>query len=102
MSMHPLLKDGDSVQVKPLSQKEKFDIEVGTIVLLEHNNELIVHRLVDSHDSFYVEKGDRNGSRRNISQEDVIGVVDYRKRNGKINKIKLPLYWKIKRLLRKR
>jgi len=99
-SMLPVLRDGDLVSVSPIAREDVKNIVVGTIVLLEHNNELVVHRLVGSHNSFLEERGDRNGKIKRIDFSDVIGIVNKRKRNGKEKRIGLPLVWKLRSLLK--
>lgn len=86
-SMEPTLKEGDQVQVEPV---EAEDIKVGDIVVFECNKVLGCHRILGrfkKDDKFYFwEKGDNSSSLGYISQDKVIGRVNYFVKNNKFRR----------------
>lgn len=82
-SMLPVFAKGDAVLIKKVNQSELDDIEVGDIVAIFYNKEIIVHRVVsiEKTETGYAVRtqGDNNASMDawTTSGEDVYGRVEH-------------------------
>ncbi len=80
-SMSPKIKKGDIVILKRVSNAEKEKIKKGEILVYNHENIIIVHRVIKviNNDGkvSYITKGDYNNARDSwiVKESDVVGVV---------------------------
>lgn len=84
-SMEKTISKGDVVIVRKLKQSELNKLKVKKHILVyNHDNKIIVHRLVKIQEiggkTFYITKGDNNLTKDsyNIKPKDVIGVVSFK------------------------
>ncbi len=83
-SMSPNIAKGDVVIVKKLQGTELYNIEEGDILVYNHDNKIIVHRVVkitntDGELSFKT-KGDNNNTSDSwqVKEDEVIGIVKFK------------------------
>ena len=85
-SMEPTLKEGDEVMAMPVKPE---DIKTGEIIVFG-NNVLGCHRVLGRFKKdgklYFWEKGDNHGVLRFISEDDIIGKVQYLIAKGKFKK----------------
>lgn len=82
-SMSPFIKDGDVLTICP--ERRNF-IGKGDIVAYHHQrlNKIVIHRIVEKKNSFYMLKGDNTTGINNLVYEkDILGRVSGIERNGK-------------------
>lgn len=75
MSMAPLIKEGDLVEARTIDR----EIQVGDIVLLEHEGHLICHRVYEMFaDENYRTKGDNNKLPDSIisHRKNILALID--------------------------
>jgi signal peptidase I len=82
-SMVPTLDKGDAVIVRKLTKDDLDSLQIGDIIVYEHDNKLIVHRLVAIKKAYgatvYNTKGDNNNAQDawDINSADIKGLVRY-------------------------
>ena len=93
-SMRPSIRRGDVVIVERLTPRAQERLDVGEVLVFEHDNRIIVHRIVriieaDGNRYFYTQ-GDNNETEDGhpITEEDIIGRTNFR-----ILFIGLPTVW---------
>ncbi len=74
-SMHPTFSKGDII----IYQKEKNNLNIGTIIVFENKNKTIIHRLIADEGTIYKTKGDNNKNvdNINISKKDIKGIYKF-------------------------
>jgi hypothetical protein len=97
--MAPLLRTGDTVRVQPRNYTLQTPPTPGSLVLLERDGELVVHRIVAVHGDRWLERGDRHGPRRSVAPEALLGVVDRRRRGERQRPLRPPLRYRLRNLL---
>ncbi len=99
--MNPVLRSGDFIQVTPRRNFAYTVKNTGILVLLlpGYTESPVVHRLVCIDHNHLFEKGDSSKSIHLVYRENIIGEVTHRKRSGKISKLRIPLKWRVLRLL---
>lgn len=83
-SMHPFIRDGDILKVKPV---EVSEIKLGDVVFYRTERRIVAHRVIkktfNNGKAFLVTKGDSSPSSDNpVYPEDLLGKVVTVKRNG--------------------
>lgn len=93
-SMQTLIKRGDVVIVKKLSNEDIYNLKVNEIVQYKYESHVVVHRIVkvidNNGDRLFITKGDYNDTpdKKPVTPEQIIGVV-----NIKIPLIGYPAVW---------
>lgn len=83
-SMSPKIEKGDIVILKAISRSELGEIKKGDILVHNHDNKIIVHRVVKilnvNGKTNFITKGDHNDTKDSwvIKETDVIGVVKFK------------------------
>ena len=83
-SMRPTINEGDVIIVRRLNDEEISDLREGDVLVFNHDDSMIAHRIVRkvrlNNEYFFYTKGDNNTSEDGypIEAEDVIGRVSYR------------------------
>ena len=77
-SMEPIIYTGDAVVLSKV--KEDTELKVDDIVAYEEGDKIIVHRIIEIKDDYYITKGDNNNTRdkRNIKREEIKGKFMFR------------------------
>ena len=74
-SMDPVIDFGsNAIEITPRSME---DIHVGDIISFKHENDNIIHRVIEKHGNYVITKGDNNPSKDpfNVYFEDITGIV---------------------------
>lgn len=83
-SMSPKIDKGDVVIVKKLKDSELYDIKKGDILVYNHDDRIIVHRvnkIINSNGQInFRTKGDNNSTADSwqVNEDDVIGIVKFK------------------------
>ena len=77
-SMEPIIYTGDAVVLSKV--KEDTELKVDDIVAYEEGDKIIVHRIIEIKDDYYITKGDNNNTRdkRDIKREEIKGKFMFR------------------------
>ncbi len=90
-SMTPIIRKGDVVIVKKLKKSELNEIKKGSVLIFNHDNKIIVHRVVKilniDEKKYFITKGDNNDTNDSwvVKESEVIGIT-----NIKIRYIGIP------------
>lgn len=93
-SMEPVYYRGDAILFEKLSRNELDEITEGVILVFEHNNTYVTHRVVEIKEEnkkrIYQTKGDNNKDNDKflVYEEDVVGIVKLR-----LKYVGLPTIW---------
>jgi len=106
-SMKPLISEGCTVTVCPLSSPQ--ELLIGDIALFVRNSALVAHRIIGSYRTaesiFFQEKGDNNFYPGMVSRNDIIGkvikidtgsgIIDLSRWYWRCANLLLGYYWKL-------
>lgn len=87
-SMSPAIEKGDVIVLKSMKNEEARKIKKGDVLVYNHDNKIIVHRVIKKSNNgetiSFKTKGDYNNAKDSwtVKQEDVIGIVKFRIRWG--------------------
>lgn len=93
-SMEPVYYRGDAVLFEKINKKELDRVVEGTILVFEHNNTYVTHRVVEIKEEnkkrIYQTKGDNNAENDHflVYEDDVVGIVRLR-----LKYVGLPTIW---------
>ena len=83
-SMSPAIEKGDVIVLKSMKNEEARKIKKGDVLVYNHDNKIIVHRVIKKSNNgetiSFKTKGDYNNAKDSwtVEQEDVIGIVKFR------------------------
>lgn len=83
-SMSPAIEKGDVIVLKSMKNEEARKIKKGDVLVYNHDNKIIVHRVIKKNNNgetiSFKTKGDYNNAKDSwtVKQEDVIGIVKIR------------------------
>ena len=83
-SMSPAIEKGDVIILKGMKNEEARKIKKGDVLVYNHDNKIIVHRVIKKSNNgetiSFKTKGDYNNAKDSwtVKQEDVIGIVKFR------------------------
>ena len=83
-SMHPAIDKGDVIVLRKYKESEFDKIKKGDVLVHNHDNKIIVHRVVKilniNGKTNFITKGDNNDSKDGwiIKEDDVIGIVKFK------------------------
>ncbi len=83
-SMSPAIEKGDVIILKSMKNEEVRKIKKGDVLVYNHDNKIIVHRVIKKSNNgetiSFKTKGDYNNAKDSwtVKQEDVIGIVKFR------------------------
>ncbi len=83
-SMSPAIEKGDVIILKSMKNEETRKIKKGDVLVYNHDNKIIVHRVIKKSNNgetiSFKTKGDYNNAKDSwtVKQEDVIGIVKFR------------------------
>ena len=83
-SMSPAIEKGDVIVLKVMKNEEARKIKKGDVLVYNHDNKIIVHRVIKKSNNgetiSFKTKGDYNNAKDSwtVKQEDVIGIVKFR------------------------
>ena len=83
-SMSPAIEKGDVIILKSMKNEETRKIKKGDVLVYNHDNKIIVHRVIKKSNNgktiSFKTKGDYNNTKDSwtVKQEDVIGIVKFR------------------------
>lgn len=83
-SMSPAIEKGDVIVLKSMKNEEARKIKKGDVLVYNHDNKIIVHRVIKKNNNgetiSFKTKGDYNNAKDSwtVKQEDVIGIVKFR------------------------
>lgn len=83
-SMSPAIEKGDVIVLKSMKNEEARKIKKGDVLVYNHDNKIIVHRVIKKSNNgetiSFKTKGDYNNTKDSwtVKQEDVIGIVKIR------------------------
>lgn len=83
-SMSPAIEKGDVIVLKSMKNEEARKIKKGDVLVYNHDNKIIVHRVMKKSNNgetiSFKTKGDYNNAKDSwtVKQEDVIGIVKFR------------------------
>lgn len=83
-SMSPAIEKGDVIILKAMKNEEARKIKKGDVLVYNHDNKIIVHRVIKKSNNgetiSFKTKGDYNNAKDSwtVKQEDVIGIVKFR------------------------
>lgn len=83
-SMSPAIEKGDVIILKSMKNEEARKIKKGDVLVYNHDNKIIVHRVIKKSNNgetiSFKTKGDYNNAKDSwtVKQEDVIGIVKIR------------------------
>lgn len=83
-SMSPTIEKGDVIILKSMKNEEARKIKKGDVLVYNHDNKIIVHRVIKKSNNgetiSFKTKGDYNNAKDSwiVKQEDVIGIVKFR------------------------
>lgn len=83
-SMSPAIEKGDVIVLKGMKNEEARKIKKGDVLVYNHDNKIIVHRVIKKSNNgetiSFKTKGDYNNAKDSwtVKQEDVIGIVKFR------------------------
>lgn len=83
-SMSPAIEKGDVIILKGMKNEEARKIKNGDVLVYNHDNKIIVHRVIKKSNNgetiSFKTKGDYNNAKDSwtVKQEDVIGIVKFR------------------------
>lgn len=83
-SMSPAIEKGDVIILKGMKNEETRKIKKGDVLVYNHDNKIIVHRIIKKSNNgetiSFKTKGDYNNAKDSwtVKQEDVIGIVKFR------------------------
>ena len=83
-SMSPAIEKGDVIVLKSMKNEEARKIKKGDVLVYNHDNKIIVHRVIKKSNNgetiSFKTKGDYNNAKDSwtVKQEDVIGIVKFR------------------------
>lgn len=83
-SMSPAIEKGDVIVLKSMKNEEVRKIKKGDVLVYNHDNKIIVHRVIKKNNNgetiSFKTKGDYNNAKDSwtVKQEDVIGIVKIR------------------------
>lgn len=83
-SMSPAIEKGDVIVLKSMKNEEARKIKKGDVLVYNHDNKIIVHRVIKKSNNgetiSFKTKGDYNNAKDSwtVKQEDVIGIVKIR------------------------
>ncbi len=83
-SMHPAIDKGDVIVLRKYKESEFDKIKKGDVLVHNHDNKIIVHRVVEilnvNGKTNFITKGDNNDSKDGwiIKEDDVIGIVKFK------------------------
>ena len=83
-SMSPAIEKGDVIILKGMKNEEVRKIKKGDVLVYNHDNKIIVHRVIKKSNNgktiSFKTKGDYNNTKDSwtVKQEDVIGIVKFR------------------------
>jgi len=83
-SMSPAIEKGDVIVLKAMKNEEARKIKKGDVLVYNHDNKIIVHRVIKKSNNgetiSFKTKGDYNNAKDSwtVKQEDVIGIVKFR------------------------
>ena len=83
-SMSPAIEKGDVIVLKSMKNEEARKIKKGDVLVYNHDNKIIVHRVIKKSNNgktiSFKTKGDYNNTKDSwtVKQEDVIGIVKFR------------------------
>ena len=83
-SMSPAIEKGDVIILKGMKNEEARKIKKGDVLVYNHDNKIIVHRVIKKSNNgktiSFKTKGDYNNTKDSwtVKQEDVIGIVKFR------------------------
>lgn len=83
-SMSPAIEKGDVIILKGMKNEETRKIKKGDVLVYNHDNKIIVHRVIKKSNNgetiSFKTKGDYNNAKDSwtVKQEDVIGIVKFR------------------------
>jgi hypothetical protein len=101
--MRPLLREGDSVLVQPLTPPPDAGTppaRPGDLILLIQNEIPVVHRYAGRRGGVDYQRSDHGRVERPVRAEDVLGLVRRRRRRGRERRLRRPLRWRLRTLLR--
>ena len=83
-SMSPAIEKGDVIILRSMKNEEISKIKKGDVLVYNHDNKIIVHRVIKKSNNgetiSFKTKGDYNNAKDSwtVKQEDVIGIVKFR------------------------
>lgn len=83
-SMSPAIEKGDVIILKGMKNEEARKIKKGDVLVYNHDNKIIVHRVIKKSNNgetiSFKTKGDYNNAKDSwaVKQEDIIGIVKFR------------------------
>lgn len=83
-SMSPTIEKGDVIILKSMKNEETRKIKKGDVLVYNHDNKIIVHRVIKKSNNgetiSFKTKGDYNNAKDSwiVKQEEVIGIVKFR------------------------
>lgn len=83
-SMSPKIEKGDVIILRSMKNEEISKIKKGDVLVYNHDNKIIVHRVIKKNNNgetiSFKTKGDYNNAKDSwtVKQEDVIGIVKFR------------------------
>lgn len=83
-SMSPAIEKGDVIVLRSMKNEEARKIKKGDVLVYNHDNKIIVHRVIKKSNNdetiSFKTKGDYNNAKDSwtVKQEDVIGIVKFR------------------------
>lgn len=83
-SMSPAIEKGDVIILKSMKNEEARKIKKGDVLVYNHDNKIIVHRVIKKSNNgetiSFKTKGDYNNAKDSwiVKQEEVIGIVKFR------------------------
>ena len=83
-SMSPAIEKGDVIVLKSMKNEEERKIKKGDVLVYNHDNKIIVHRVIKKSNNgktiSFKTKGDYNNTKDSwtVKQEDIIGIVKFR------------------------
>lgn len=83
-SMSPAIEKGDVIVLKSMKNEEARKIKKGDVLVYNHDNKIIVHRVIKKSNNgetiSFKTKGDYNNAKDSwtVKQEEVIGIVKFR------------------------
>lgn len=83
-SMSPAIEKGDVIILKSMKNEETRKIKKGDVLVYNHDNKIIVHRVIKKSNNgetiSFKTKGDYNNAKDSwiVKQEEVIGIVKFR------------------------
>jgi hypothetical protein len=96
--MHPSLRDGDRVKVRPQPVSAPLPAK-GTLILIVRNDEAIVHRYAGVIGGTPHEYADHSRRSQPFKRTNLLGIVTHVKRDGRVQRPKIPFRWKLRQLL---